>query len=150
MPIVQMHNVRFFIQRAYPASRGDTEKREFCRVGSEGSIYVTTKVNASGALLVEQCVMQDDIFDVAFGWYAPDLEIEPLSAKFHGKCGYWPGTAQAVQGSVRRCGHAHAPAGLRQRLRQVAHNVADAADLTTGQGTVLRREEYDLSFNDAA
>jgi flagellar basal body rod protein FlgC len=42
------------------------------------------------------------------------------------------------------------PARPRQRFRQVAHNIADAADFATRQGTVLRREEYDLPFSDAA
>jgi hypothetical protein len=50
---------------------------------------------------------------------------------------------ELVQAAIRRRGDRHLPAGSRDRARQVAQDIADAADLPAGQGTIFRRQKYD-------
>ena len=80
-------SIRQFFERAYPTRGRDAKEGEFGRVGSEGAIRVSAEVDASGTLLLEQRVVQDDIFDVAVSRHAPDLEIKLLAAKCDGQCG---------------------------------------------------------------
>ena len=94
--------------------------------------------------------MQHNVLDTRFAGNTPDLDVVRSAAKRHGQCRYSFGPGQLVQNPIGRCCDTHLPAFRGQCPRQIAHDVTDAADLATGQGTVLGREEYDLPCNDAA
>jgi len=89
-------------------------------------------------------MVEDDIaYAKTFAWNFPDADGVRLTAKIDVDRCQNARIGQSVQRAVRwRC-DGYVPTLGRQCDRQVADNVADAADLTTGQGAVLGREKYD-------
>ena len=57
---------------------------------------------------------------------------------------------QFVKHPVGRRKHRDLPARVHERRRQVAHDVPDAANLSTAQRAVLGREEDDVLLTDGA
>jgi hypothetical protein len=101
-----------------------------------------------GALSLEQCMVQNNGLWAIGCRHAPDFDVELLAAIRHRQCINQARSLQLMQESIGWCRDMNAPALPGQRQRQVTHYVAHAADLATGQGTVLRREEYDLTGTD--
>ena len=55
------------------------------------------------------------------------------------------GAGQCVEKAVGRCHYGHPPAQAGQCSRQIAHDVADAADFPAAQCCILCCQEYDVS-----
>jgi hypothetical protein len=53
-----------------------------------------------------------------------------------------------MEHAIRRSEHRRLPALLQKRSRQLAHDIADAADLAAAQRTVLACEKYDVLLAD--
>ncbi len=101
-------------------------------------------INLAGAVTTELRMLEDDMSHVAVAvLQLPDVDGLGPAAKRDVQGRQVFGTRQRMQRPVGRGRDRNVPARGPERMWQVAYDVADAADLATGQGTVLRRQEYD-------
>ena len=89
-------------------------------------------------------MLEDDIaYAKAFAWNFPDADGIRFAAKIDVDRCQNARIGQPVQRAVRRRRDGNVPTLGRQSDRQVADNVANPADLATGEGAVLGRQKYD-------
>ena len=148
MPVVQVYRVGQGIQGVDPARYGGTEESELVRVGGIRTQRTVVMVDASRFGRHHHLVLEQhganrlhDQFERAHrvhGTAEPDLERRQLG-----------GAGQAVKCTVRRREHGGVTSLPVQSARQVADDVADAADLATGQRAVLRGNEKDVLGSDS-
>ena len=100
-------------------------------------------IDLARAIPRELRVLQNDVTNVAVAvLQLPGIDGLCRAAKRDFQFRQVLGARQCVQCTVGRCRDPDVPSGGPERVGQIAYDVTDAADFATGQGTVLRRQEY--------
>ncbi len=139
---MQMYDIRTLIAGENPFGRRRAVECEGVRIAREWSSRLVLVVNTAATVLCEQCVIKNDVLhspvaarDIP-GVY--DLRAATKVDVDRAEAG---STRQLVQASVRRRRNRCSPTCRGQGKRQIANDVADAANFAAGQGAVLGRQE---------
>ena len=89
-------------------------------------------------------MLEDNVMHaITAAWNFPDTDGVRIAAKFDVDRCKNSCVGQPVQSAVRWCRDGYVPILGCQSDRQIADDVADPADLATGQGAVFGRQKYD-------
>ena len=144
MPVVQVHGIRQAVQRIDPPRSRGAEEGELVGVGGVRAQRAVVVVNAPRFGRHHRLVLEqhhaDRFHDQLERAYGLQRAAEPdFERREFGSAG------QAVECPVRRRQHCRAPPLSMQRSRQVAHDVADAADFAARQRAVFRSNKKNVS-----
>ena len=141
---MHVHNVRQPLAGENPLGSHRRVKCELVRVVGVRAMVMVSDVNEPGTVFRKEAMLEDNVpHAITVARNFPDADGVRITAKFDIDRCQNAGVGQPVQSAVRWRRDGNVPILGRQSDRQVADDVANPADLATGQGAVFGRQKYD-------
>ncbi len=139
MPVVKMNDLWPEVSLVDIGGGRGTEKCELGGIRRERIGCAIVAIDDASTLGREQYVLQRYMFHPFVGaGNSVDIHRVPGTCERNVNSRPSLGTGDIVEHSVGRCHYGWCPATLGERHRQIAYDVADAANLATGQRAILR------------
>ena len=142
MPVMQVNRVRFLLRGGDPGRSCGTEQCKLRGIGGKRALGLVAEINPPLAVGGKERMIEDQVVDPCCGaGYAPGIDGFDAAAEVCLDRADSARAFHAVQRTIGRRCDGRLPPEPAERNREVAHDIADTADLAAGQGAVFGRQE---------